>query len=943
MPHLSSRAVAVAAGGAALSLALLGVPQPDVSWPTEGTAADKAAARANGPSIDSAFDLEAAPTLTRESATRLAAASPAADQAAFGYAAYQAAQRLPIASANLPWKQVGTGTGFVEDADRGALASGRLKNTGITLSLAADPRDATGGTVYVGSGGGLWKTTDAGTSFTQMGIPSVPVGGVGVDPSNPDVVVAATGQAFQGGGEGGALGAYVSNDGGRTWTRPTKNVAGNGGQQVSISRTGEIFVATDRGLWRSTDHGQSFTDVRLPTNAAGTAPAANTPVGSWTTDVQVRPGHPGEVYAAVGYVAGNVTLADGTKAAPGNGLYRSTAAGAPGTWKRVDVSSQATGWRQNPTGSSDPIGRTRLAFTPDGDGLYALVADAGLRSSRKVADQAIPLGLGHDTSLNGLYLAQGLSPDGNPSWTLEANSQTLTAAPGSAQPILSAASQLGYNPGIQAWYNGWLAVDPVTPSRVFVGEEETYVSVADPRTPGPTAFKVIDRYVSPCALATTGACPDGTPLFGGLSTHPDQHAGLPLKSGSTTRLYSGNDGGTFRQDAHSTADGTGFDNESWTSLASYNTLLPYRAVKGTDGSVIGGLQDNGTVRWAPGEKVGIAICGGDGSGVATAPDHPNTFYCQANGTLSVTTDGGKTTNGTGAPAAPAFQPAAFTMDPTDEKHLTIADTSVYETKAGSASTSDDWVETFATPNGGTVEAVDSYGANSYAAYCLACASSVIAPITALDRALATNVKAGCSPAKASASCWHVASLKGMPKREITALAIDPANAKNVYLATVAPSVVKVDFGDPARVVMSTDAGETVKDVSGNLPKGNVYDVEIGGDNVYVAHDLGVFTAKKGSTSWSRLGRNLPVGRVYGVALSADRSELVASHYGAGVWTQQLAGGRAALPTPIDLGKGAAGAGTGTGTLATTGSPAGLGGLALLLLVGAAVVRRRRTA
>ncbi|MCW2544236.1 MAG: hypothetical protein JWM40_1788 [Frankiales bacterium] len=933
---MTRTATIVTASASVLALALVGSPAAQLvaSGPT---AADRAAAASNGPSLSSSMNLEAGPRTTVRDLVALAAAGPA-DQAAFGYNALKASRLMATANANVPWKQVGTGAGFEENASRGALVEGRLKNTGITLSLAQDPRDANAGTVYVGSGGGLWKTTNAGQSFTQMDIPAVPVGGVGVDPSNPDVVVAATGMAFQGGGEGGALGAYVSHDAGKTWTRPVANVGGNGGQQVSFAPNGTAFVATDRGLWRSTDHGATFVNVQLPTNAAGTAPAVNTPVGSWTTDVRVRPGKPQEVYAAVGYVAGNVPLPDGTPAAPGNGLYRSTAGGAPGSWHRVSITSPLTGWEQNPTRSSDPIGRTRLAFTPSGDALFALVADAGLRSGRKIADQAIPLGLGSTTSLNGLYRTSTLDlnlPTG-PVWTLEATSETLVAAPGSSQPVLSAASLLGYNPGIQAWYNGWVEVDPVTPSRVFLGEEESYVSVIDPALPGPSLFKVIDRYVSPCALVISGACPDGTPLFGGVSTHPDQHAGLPLKKGGSTRLWTGNDGGTFYQDQHSTLDLAGFDNESWKTVATYNTLLPYRAVKATDGSVIAGLQDNGTVVWHKGDKLGVIVCGGDGSGVATAPEHPGTFYCMENGALSVTTDGGKTTSSAGAPAGPAFQPAAFTMDPTDETHLMIADTVVYETVRGSASTSSDWKAVFTAPNSSTIEAVDTVDGNSYAAYCAVCSSSVKGALASLDRHLATNVKAGCQAAEGAATCWHVASLKGMPQREIVALSTDPANVRNVYLATVAPSVVKVDFGDPARVVMSSDAGETVKDVSGNLPRGNVYDVKVAGDYVYVAHDLGVFVAKKGTSTWSKMGPNLPVGRVYGLSVSADRKELVASQYGAGVWTIALLGGKTTVPT----GSGSKGGTKTPGNLAATGGVPLLAGLGLVAL-GAAVVSRRR--
>jgi hypothetical protein len=900
----------------------------------------------NGPSLDHYFRLEAGPNLSRDSAAALAASPAGTDPAGFDYAALQAAQRLPIASANLSWKQVGKGGGIIEDANKGALVEGRLRDTGIVLSIAADPRNPAT-TVYSGSGGGLWKTTDAGKSWTQMAIPAVPVGGVGVSPTDPNLVVAATGQAFQGGGEGGGLGVYVSRDAGRTWSRPAKNVQGNGGQQVSISPSGAIFVATDRGLYRSTDNGASFTDVALPTNAAGTAPYTGSAVASWTSDVKVRPGHPDDVYAAVGYVAGKIKTPDGKIAAQGNGLYRSTRAGAPGTWKRIDVTGP-TGWEQNPTESSDPIGRTKLAFAPDGAGLYALVADPGNRSGRSVADQAIPLGLGHDTSLNGLYYSTTFDAEGSaPTWFLKADSETLTAAPGSAQPILSAASRLGYQPGIQAWYNGWVAVDPVTPGRVFIGEEETYVSTANGSGPGPAAFKVIDRYVSPCALANNQACPAGTPIYGGLSTHPDQHAGLPVKSGSDTRLWSGNDGGIFRQDSHATTDQSSFDNEHWFSGAFYNTLLPYRAVKGDDGSVIAGLQDNGTVKYYPGERDPVIICGGDGTGVAIDPDNASIFYCMANGTLEVTTDGGKSTNSAGAPAAPAFLPAAFVMDPTNAKHLVIGDTAVYETTKGQGSGSSDWVSVFTNPDSRAMSAVDTYGASVYESFCAVCSSSVKLAITATDRGLATNVKPGCTPKSGAADCWHVAALKGMPARQIQALAIDPAKNGNLYIATGIPSVVRVDFGgvNAARVLFSTDGGETVKDVSGNLPRGNTWDIKVAGKRVYVATDLGVFTAPVGSSSWSRLGSGLPVVRTFGLSVSADRKELVAATYGAGVWTIPLAGGKAALPPPAVPSTPrtpAAGGGNGQsgGHLAATGPPTGLAGLALLLMVCGATARRR---
>jgi hypothetical protein len=951
VPVSAPRVLAGLAASAAAALTAVAVA-PGAASPTHYWSGDAAAiARAqaeNGPSLAS-MRLEGAPRVTLEQAALLANDAPHVDPAAFNVAAWKAA--LALGRTTGTWKQVGPTGGYYEDIDKGAGYDGRMPGTGIVLSLAASPADTTGNTMFAGTGGGFYKTTDAGKHWTAgAGVPAVPIGGVAVDPSDPRIVYAGTGQAFQGGGEGGGLGVFVSRDGGRTFTRPTSNVKGNGTQEVTVNPQGIAFVATSGGLFRSADKGKTWQDVRLPTNAAGTAPATGTPVGSWTTDVKVRPGHAGEVFAAVGYVAGQIKTPDGVNAAPGNGLYRSTAAGAPGSFHRVDVSSSATGWKSSPGISPDPIGRIRLAFTPNGNSLYALVADAGNRSGRTLpGDQAVPLGLGHDTSLNGLYRSDDIGgSDTTPTWTLKANSSTLTAALGGSQPVLSAANLLGYNAGIQAWYNGWVAVNPSNPDQVFVGEEEVYASVGTTAGPGPIAFKVIDRYLSPCALTapdTPTACPDGTPIYGGFSTHPDQHAAAPIKTASGTRLWIGNDGGFFWQDSHSTTDQSGFDNEKWTTAGTINTLLPYRAVKGSDGTVVAGLQDNGTTKWEPGGARGLEICGGDGSGVAIAREAPNVFYCQANGSLSVTTNGGKSISDAGAPVGPAFTPAAFSMDPTNDDELTIGEDVVYQTARGAASGSSDWKAVFTNPTvngvGAYTSATDTYGAAGYNSYAALDSSSVKAAESATDRGLATNVKAGCDAAVGSSACWHVAALKGMPVRQIQALAINPSDVRDVYIATGIASVVRYDFGGVSapRILLSTDAGETVKDISGNLPRGNYWDVKVFGKRVYVAGDFGVFSAPLTGKTWARVGNGMPVTRVFGLSISGDRTELVASTYGLGVWTIKLSNSPVALPKP-PVKTGHLGGTYGGGTLATTGLPGELPFVAVGLLLIAGVLRRR---
>ncbi len=116
--------------------------------------------------------------------------------------------------------------------------------------------------IYIGApSGGLWKTTDAGNSWTPMTdhLPTVSVSGVAVNPENPDVVLIMTGDFNHWAAYG--TGVWRSEDGGNTWS-PTglnysvyPNYRRGGKISYMPGDTTVVISNTHDGLYRSEDGG----------------------------------------------------------------------------------------------------------------------------------------------------------------------------------------------------------------------------------------------------------------------------------------------------------------------------------------------------------------------------------------------------------------------------------------------------------------------------------------------------------------------------------------------------------------------------------------------------------------------------------------------------------------------------------------------------------------
>jgi hypothetical protein len=121
------------------------------------------------------------------------------------------------------------------------------------------------GPIYYGTTkGGLWKTTDNGTSWTSLSDTwkDLDVGAVAVDPTNSLTVYAGTGTPAGGVGGGGdvnGVGVYKSTDGGVNWTLlPGSPQRATTQMEVNPASPNIVYYASTSGVSISDDHGATW-------------------------------------------------------------------------------------------------------------------------------------------------------------------------------------------------------------------------------------------------------------------------------------------------------------------------------------------------------------------------------------------------------------------------------------------------------------------------------------------------------------------------------------------------------------------------------------------------------------------------------------------------------------------------------------------------------------
>ena len=186
---------------------------------------------------------------------------------------------------------------------------------------------------YIGAvNGGVWKTTDAGRTWQPIfdDQPTGSIGAIAIAPSDPNVIYVGSGEGMQRPDLSTGDGIYKSTDAGRSWT----HLGLRDGQQipqivVDPGNANRLFVAVlghpygpnpERGVFRSTDGGRTFERVLYRDEDTG------------AVDLALDPVDPNVVYATL-WQSRQGPWENGAWTGAGSGLFKSVDGGT--TWREL--------------------------------------------------------------------------------------------------------------------------------------------------------------------------------------------------------------------------------------------------------------------------------------------------------------------------------------------------------------------------------------------------------------------------------------------------------------------------------------------------------------------------------------------------------------------------------------------------------------------------------
>ena len=844
------------------------------------------------------------------------------------------------------WQPIGP-SGVPADALVASESTGATAGTiysGRATAIAVAPTcSASSCTVLIGAaGGGVWRTTNAlantpSWSVSNDGIPSGAIGSIVFDPNDAtgNTVYAGTGEPNGSSDSEAGVGLYKSTDGGRHWalvsgstasTAPCASGPGNcpvatgrsiGAIAVDPANASHLFIGTDVarhgsssvnggrftppgsaqvGLYESTDAGATFSpalilpqDVVSPPSATG----GDFFRGGCSHIELYRPASETEVYASFFDY----------------GIFRRSQAQDGDTAFHQIFGSAGGG-----TVANSSTSRTEFSLALDGSNLRIYVGDAPAPASFWRVDNA-------NVSASSLF-----SGGSNVGWTMLSSSTNGT--PGFAS--------YNYCTG-QCTYDMPVYSPPGAAGTVYIGGALQYGDLH-----GRSNGRGIQRSEDSGVNFT-----DMTIDTNGVSLHPDQHA-IASTPFNPDIVFIADDGGLWRLDGSfsdvssqcsarglSGADLT--DCQNWlskvpTTISTMNAglqTLQYQSLSANPNNalneVMGGTQDNGTHAFQNNSWFVTIFGDGGQSGISAfnANKRFHTFFdAQIDMTFRGTTPTfasetgwnwvSDTFFGSGAAAGEGrsfYIPIIF--DPRVDQTLFTGLQHVWRTQddnGGQAfleSNCNEFFGTFTQPCGdwaaigadlaSTAFGTDKNPGSSGYIVALSRAPSDTHTLWAgLRRGRVFVTSNADDPLAANVTFYRIDS-SSTPTRFVSGIALDPANPNHAFLsfsgynayaiaAGTAPGHVFEVTYDP-NTHTATWSGDLATNLGDQPLTGIAFDAATG--NLYVSTDFGVSVRRAGKRTWQPAGNGLPSVAVYGLTLDPTAHVLYAATHGRSAWKLSL--------------------------------------------------------